>query len=361
MEEEKKEKTPSQTDEAQEIKPETGEDKDKKIKNLISVAILLAGLFAGSLFIDVAQMVRGKGLSQKALSKTDIFNLDGKTWVAYSEPIVKAKVISDDSCEACKPDQVLVWFRRILPTILPQKIDANSEEGKNLLAKFGIKSIPAFVFDKEVKNTDFYTQAAALFNEKNDNLVLNTTELGIEVGKFVETPAISDQDVQIGNKDAKVKLIEFSDFQCPYCKAFQLNTIQKILKDYGDKILFVYKNLPLDFHPQAQNAALAAACANEQGKFEAYSDKLFNSQDDWGKSEGTQKFKTYAAQMGIKTTDFNKCLDDKKYQDKINSDLGQAKDFGISGTPAIFINNQFKGGAVGYDEIKLVIDEELAK
>ncbi len=359
--EETKNETPVLIEENKEPKKETGNGKDRKIKNLISAVILLAGLFAGSVFVDVAQMVKGRGFSQKVLNKVDVFSLDGKTWVAYTEPIVKVQVISDDSCEACKPDQALVWFRRVLPSILPEKINVNSEEGKGILNKFGIKSIHAFIFAKDIDKTDFYKQANALFVEKDGSFVLQTAELGLPAGKFVEIPSVSEDDIQVGDKDAKVKIIEFSDFQCPYCQAFQLNTIQKILKDYGDKILFVYKNFPLEFHSQAENAALSVECANEQGKFEAYSNKLFDAQNDWGKSEGTQKFKTYAAQTGLSASQFNKCLDDKKYQDNINKDKEEAKNFGISGTPAIFINDQFKSGAVGYEDIKKIIDEELAK
>lgn len=359
--EETKNDQPVLLGEANEPPKEKKSSKDKKTKNLVSAVILLIGLFLGSLFVDFAQMIRGKGFSQKVLDKTDVFSLDGKSWVAYSDPVVKVKVISDDSCEACSPDQALVWFRRVIPTILPEKIDATTEEGKAVAEKYSIKSIPAFVFDKEIKNTDFYSQAAALFLEKEDGLVLQTAQLGLEAGKYISTPSIGENDIVVGSPDAKVKLIEFSDFQCPYCKAFQLNTIQKILADYKDKILFVYKNLPLDFHPQAENAALSIECASEQEKFEAYSNKLFDLQDDWGKSEGTQKFKTYAAQLGLKTANFNKCLDDKKYQDKVNEDKKEAEEFGISGTPAIFINDQFKAGAVAYDDIKKIIEEGLAK
>ncbi len=359
--EETKNEQPVLLEEAREPKKEKESSQDKKMKNLISAVVLLAGLFLGSLFVDMAQMIRGKGFSQRVLDKTDVFSLDGKSWVAYTDPVVKIKVISDDSCEACSPDQALVWFRRVIPTILPEKVDINSDEGKAVAEKYAIKSIPAFVFDKEVEKTDFYAQAAALFSEVNGGLVLQTAQLGLEAGKYIQTPSIEENDIVIGSREAKVKLIEFSDFQCPYCKAFQLNTIQKILVEYKDRILFVYKNLPLDFHPQAENAALAVECANEQGKFEAYSNKLFDSQDDWGKSEGTARFKTYAAQLGFKTADFNKCLDDKKYQEKINEDKKEAEEFGISGTPAIFINDQFKAGAVAYDDIKKIIEEELAK
>jgi protein-disulfide isomerase len=200
-----------------------------------------------------------------------------------------------------------------------------------------------------------------LFNKKDDQFILQTVELGLPVGKYTETPSVGVDDIQIGNKESKVKIVEFSDFQCPYCKVLHLSAVEKIINDYGDKILFVFKQFPLDFHPQAENAALASECANEQGKFLPYADKLFNSQDDWGKSEGTQKFKTYAVQLRLNAGQFNQCLDEKKFQDKISRDKEEAKSFGISGTPSVFINDQFKGGVANYDELKTIIDQELAK
>jgi len=132
MEDEKKDQATDeqyvQLGEIQEEVEETEEEKkDKKIKNLISAIILLAGLFVGSLFVDVAQMVRGGGFSERALKSTDVFSSGGKTWVAYSEPLVKVQVISDDTCEACKPDEVLIGLKQALPTISNEKIDFNSE------------------------------------------------------------------------------------------------------------------------------------------------------------------------------------------------------------------------------------------
>jgi protein-disulfide isomerase len=335
---------------------------EKKIKNLIALSMLLGGLFLGSVFVDVAQLVKGSGFSQKALSKMDIFELGGKTWVAYPEPIVKVQVVSDDTCQNCAPDEVLVWLRRALPTILTEKIDANSSSGKLFVSQQGLKTIPAFVFSGEVEKTDFFQQAQILFNKKNDKYILSTSELGVPVGKYLETPAVGENDIKIGPEDAKVKVVEFSDFQCPYCKAFHATALKNMLSDYRDKVLFVFKNFPLDVHAQSGNSALAAECANEQGKFMAYADRLFNSQDSWGKTEGTQSFKTMAQQIyGMNVAQFNKCLDDKKYQDKINQDKEEAKSFDVSGTPAIFINDQFKNGTIDYNALKAAIDEELAK
>lgn len=335
--------------------------KDKKIKNLISLAILLGGLFVGSLFVDVAQLIKGGGFSFSRLPGADVFQSGGKTWVSYTDPIINVKVINDDSCEACKPDEALLGLKRILPTLLTQKVDQNSEEGQKMIADFGIKSLPAFVFAKDVDKTDFYQQASAVLEKKNDQYVLNTAQVGLPVGKYLELPAISDSDIKIGSVDAKVKMIVFSDFQCPYCKAFH-PTIKQALSEYGDKVLFSFKQFPLsNIHPQALPAALASECANEQGKFLPYADKLFEKQAEWGKTTGTQSFKTYATQLGLNASQFGTCLDSKKYQSKVDADQTEGQSFGISGTPDVFVNSQFQTGAVDYPTLKKMIDQELSK
>jgi protein-disulfide isomerase len=335
--------------------------KDKKIKNLISLTILLGGLFVGSLFVDVAQLIRGGGFSFGRLTGADVFQSGGKTWVSYSEPIVNVKVINDDSCDACKPDEALLGLKRILPTLLTQKVDQNSAEGQKMIGDLGIKSIPAFVFTKDIEKTDFYKQAAAIFEKKNDQYVLNTAQVGLPVGKYLELPKVTDSDVKVGSVDAKVKMIVFSDFQCPYCKAFH-PTIKQALSEYGDKILFVFKQFPLsNIHPQALPAALASECANEQGKFLSYADKLFEKQAEWGKTTGIQSFKTYAAQLGLSASQFGTCLDSKKYQSKVDADQAEGQSFGISGTPDVFVNSQFQTGAVDYPTLKKMIDQELSK
>jgi len=335
--------------------------KDKKIKNLISLVILLGGLLIGSLFVDVAQLIRGGGFSFGRLAGADVFQSGGKTWVSYSDPIINVKIVNDENCEACKPDEALLGLQRILPTLLTQKIDQNSPEGQKMIADFGIKSLPAFIFAKEVDKTDFYQQAAAVLDKKNDQYVLNTAQVGLPVGKYLELPKVTETDIKSGPADAKVTMIEFSDFQCPYCKAFHA-TIKQALGEYGDKILFVYKNFPLsNIHPQALSAALASECANEQGKFLPYADKLFEKQADWGKAKDTQLLKTYAAQLDMNASQFGTCLDSKKYQSKVDADLSEGQNFGISGTPDVFVNSQFQNGAIDYPTLKKMIDDELAK
>jgi protein-disulfide isomerase len=333
---------------------------NKRIKNLISAVIILSGLFVGSLFVDIVQLVKGNGFSEKNLQKGEIFEAGGKTWVAFDEPIVNVKVVSDETCEKCDPSEALVWLRRMVPTISAQKVDFAGTEGNALKEQFGIKTLPAFVFSDAIARTNFYSQAQILFDKKGSMFSLKTQELGLVPGRYLDLPELKDGDAVLGKTDAKVKVYLFSDFQCPYCKMFW-KTLRDTMKLYPDQAVLAYKHLPLSFHAQAENAALASFCALEQGKFWEYADKLYSAQSEWGNSTGTQKFKDYAKDMKLNTAQFGKCLDDKKYQDKIEADKDAANNFGISGTPAVFINSQFKNGVVSVEDLKAAIDAELKK
>lgn len=333
---------------------------DKKRQNMISAIILLSGLFIGSLFVDVAQFVKGNGFSARNLSKSDIFEANGRTWVAYTEPTVTAQVINDDSCEKCDVGEALVWLRRVLPTVSTEKIAYDSTKGEEIIDKYSIKTLPAFIFDGNVSKTDFYSQAQVLFDPKDSSYILKTQELGLPVGKYLSLPEVKDGDATVGPSDAKVKVFMYSDFQCPYCKLLY-TSLKNVMNQYKDRVSFSYKHLPLDFHPQANNAALASACAQEQGKFWEYAEKLYSTQAEWSNTKDTAKFKDYALVLGLKTSDFNQCLDDKKYQSKIDENRLEAGSFGISGTPAMFINDDFQTGAISADQLKAAIEVQLNK
>ncbi|NTW29735.1 MAG: thioredoxin domain-containing protein [Candidatus Moranbacteria bacterium] len=334
--------------------------KEVKIQNLTAILILVVGLFVGSLFVDIGQLLTREGYSPRAVRESNMLEAAGKTWVAYTDPKVEVKVVTDESCEKCSPDEALVWFRRILPTMEAMPYEVDSEEGKALVDMYGIRTLPAFIFSNQVAGTDFYGAAAEIFTEKDGSYVLDTARLGLAPGRYLSLPEVGDRDIVIGSREAKVRIIEYSDFQCPYCKAFH-PTAKKLLAEYGDKVAYVYKHLPLAFHAQSENAALAGECANEQGKFQAYADILFAKQAEWGAAKGVQKFKDYARTIGLKTGDFNSCLDTKKFADKVASDSDEAAAFGIDGTPGIFVNDEFFAGAVPYEAIKEAIDVQLAE
>ena len=160
-----------------------------------------------------------------------------------------------------------------------------------------------------------------------------------------------------GNSNAPVTMIEFSDFQCSFCGRFFSQTLSEIEKEYVNtgKVRFVYKHLPLDFHPQANPAALASECAREQGKFWEYHDLIFENQASLGESS----YKAWAGQLNLEQAQFNECFDSKKYQDRVTRDAQQAAQAGISGTPGFLINGILVSGAQPFVNFKQVIDAEL--
>jgi len=339
----------------------------KTIKNLISAVIIISGVAAGSFFVDIVQFVSGRGYSEKALKDTEVFVAGDKTWVAYQDPAVEVEVltVSDEeleNCKSCDPAEVLLWLKRFIPTLVSKKVVASTPEGESLINQYDIKSIPAFVFSKEIENSEFYeSEASVLFDQKDDKFVLNSTGLGVPVGKFIEIPQIAETDPFIGNQEnPKVTLIAFMDFQCPYCKEY-FNEVTAIAREYQDELEFVFKDLPLDFHPRSEISAIAARCAQDQDKFWEMGGYLYENQDEWANETGTDIFKGYARTLGLDTSQFNDCIDEKMNVDLIEDNIEEAEAFGVSGTPATFINQQFISGIVQGNELKQIINDELEK
>jgi protein-disulfide isomerase len=159
-----------------------------------------------------------------------------------------------------------------------------------------------------------------------------------------------------GPANAPVQIIEFSDFECPFC--FRVNpTVTQVLSTYGDRVRLVYRHLPLPNHPNARPAAEASACANEQGKFWEYHDKLFADQSKLGAAD----LKKHAADLGLDTGKFNACVDGRRFQKDVDADMDAAQLLGVSGTPHFFINGRALSGAQPLESFKAIIDEELAR
>lgn len=168
-----------------------------------------------------------------------------------------------------------------------------------------------------------------------------------------------DDDSIKGDVDAPVTIIEFSDFECPFCTRFYENTLPQIIKEYVDtgKARFVYRDFPLGFHPNAQKAAEAAECAGEQGKYYEMHDKLF----DDGVSGGVEGFKGYAADIGLDSVEFDECLDSGEMESEVKKDMADGQQAGVSGTPGFFINDVLVSGAQPFEAFEQIIEAELAK
>ena len=181
------------------------------------------------------------------------------------------------------------------------------------------------------------------------------------------SPATADDDPVLGNPDARVTLIEFSDFQCPFCRKLWRETLPEIKKNYIDtgKAKLVYRDFPLSsIHPAAQSAAEAGECADDQGKFWQMHDKIYSEQDKQG--QGTVQFsvsdiKKWAGQIGLSMSEFNNCLDSQKYKAEVEKDTSDGQVSGITGTPGTFVDGTLIKGAVSYAVFSQAIEEALKK
>jgi protein-disulfide isomerase len=163
-------------------------------------------------------------------------------------------------------------------------------------------------------------------------------------GDVTKLSPVTSADHIRGNANAKITLIVVSDYQCPYCQRHE-PTISQVLKDYGDKVRVVWRNMPLtSIHPYAQKAAEAGECAGDQGKFWEMHDKLF------------ENLKSYAKDLGLNTSKFNDCLDSGKMASKIQKQSAEAQAAGISGTPGTFVNTELVKGAYPFETFKTIID-----
>ena len=157
-----------------------------------------------------------------------------------------------------------------------------------------------------------------------------------------------------GPASAPVEIVEFSDFQCPFCLRAH-PTVDQVLKTYGDRVRFVYRHYPLPGHPAARPAAEASECAAEQGKFWPYHDRLFATQSKLSDTD----LKQDAVELGMDGAKFNACVESHKYAAKVESDLRAGQEAGVDGTPAFFINGRLISGAQPFEAFKKIIDEEL--
>lgn len=168
-----------------------------------------------------------------------------------------------------------------------------------------------------------------------------------------------------GNASAKVTVIEYSDFQCPFCVMYFNQTYRQVDDKYvkTGKVRYIFRNLPNgNSHPQSPKAAEASECAGDQGKFWEMHDLLFGKQSEWsGKATAVDVFKGYAKSLGLNEATFQSCLDTGLYAALMNENARAAQAVGITGTPAFIIGNRLLPGAYPIEAFVQVIEEELAK
>lgn len=208
--------------------------------------------------------------------------------------------------------------------------------------------------------------AGAVFYSNNKSSLETASLSGNQPTVKVEVSA--DDDSFLGPENAKVTIIEFSDYQCPFCRSFWRDTLNQIKEKYidsGKSVKFVYRDFPLSFHPMSQKYAEAAECAGDQNKYWEMHDKIFFEQDKLG--QGTisayteDDLKKWAAEISLKVSEFNQCLDSGKYVNEVKKDFDDGSKAGVNGTPSFFINGKVLVGAQPIQAFIQIIDLELEK
>jgi protein-disulfide isomerase len=261
------------------------------------------------------------------------------------------------------------------------KIKADIAEDQKVAGQVGANGTPTFYINgHELVGAQEASAFEKIIDDeikKADDLIKKGTPLKDVYGKLMEAAAAAPPpaapsaeapapdakvDVKLGDApvkgpaSAKVTLVAFSDFQCPFCGR-AVPTLKQLEDDYKGKLRIAFKQLPLPFHDKAHLAAEAALAANEQGKFWQYHDKLFANQQALDRPS----LEKYAEELGLNMTKFRAALDSGRYKDKVDADAKEGAAVGATGTPTFFINGTRLVGAQPVDAFKAVIDQELKK
>ena len=210
---------------------------------------------------------------------------------------------------------------------------------------------------QQTQNFGFYVTADGHYSFRGDLIDLTVDPL-----EQIMRQISLEHQPERGPKDAKVTIVEYSDFQCPFCARVYATLENDVLKDYGDKVRIVFKNFPLtSIHPWAGDAALASECAFQQGndKFWAMHNGLFSKQGDITRENLKDKAGEIARDAGLDVARFQECFDGKKAQAAVDADVHEASALGVNSTPTFFVNGRRLSGALAPADFRQAIDGAL--
>lgn len=188
----------------------------------------------------------------------------------------------------------------------------------------------------------------------NPNPVANTPNTPIATEGIARIEVSTDDDPSLGPEDAPIVIIEFSDFNCGYCRRFHQETFEALLDKYPDQIRFVYRDFPITSQ-ESFYAAQAAQCAHEQGNFWDFHDLLFSGTLPLG----TEAYETYAQDLGLDAEELLNCIETERFAEEVSADATFASSIGLTGTPTFFVNGIPMIGAQPLERFSQIIDEEL--
>jgi len=307
---------------------------------LTSIVLIL--IFAGFIAYDKSPIFRGNINLILGLKEEQIPEGEPKE---VGLVLLTDKFLTDPSYDV---DEQITKMRDEMESELKlTTVDINDEEGKKLISDYDLKSVPVLIFDENFGKTSFYKEVSPYFSAENNHYILR-----LQPFKFLELPKTEDAWVK-GGDNSKVSILVYSSFTCPY-SARMAPIFDQALEEYQDKIKLAYKNFNRGgLDPLIENAA---ECAGEQGKFWEMHDYIYANQKQITSGETLQLLKDQAKTIGLESAKFDDCVSTEKYLDKIEAQTSEAFKFTVSGTPGIFVNDIFIGGAVDLETLKSAID-----
>ena len=321
-------------------------------------AAVTASAAASSGSGDVAATVGGQAISMEALNaaaKDRLAKLDTEAYrikKGVLDGMIEDKLIE----EAAKKKGMSA--EKFLDEEVGSKAANPSDEEIKALYDARKGAMGTMTFDQaKVQLTEFLKQ-----NRKAQarQILIATLRKDAEVKINIDPPRVkidvADAVNAMGDKDAKITLVEFSDYQCPFCKRVR-PTIWRLVDEYKGKLRYVFMDFPLSFHKDARKASEAAWCAGDQGKYFDFNRKIFDNQE----KISVENLKGYAKDLGLNTKKFDKCLDDGAHAKDIDAVVAKGAVVGVTGTPAYFINGIMISGAQPYESFKDLIESELKR
>lgn len=330
----------------------------QKINTYLAIIILLAGVAAGSFFVDIAQLFSGKGFSARALKDAQVVEYDRHTWVRYDDPKVVVEVFDEDDCPECVTDEMLVQLRAVVPTMEVHRVDVATDAGKKYAAQQNIAYIPSFLFSSAVKDTHFYQQAEMLFTPVADGAFqFNTAAIGMPVGKHIVAPD-PQGGVTFGDADAPIAVVVFADYTASDAQSLHA-TVDGLRATYGDSVRFVVKMPVNTQNANARKMSEAVLCAAAQDKTEAFLPPYFAGRARLLASQSVEDdLIRIAATARMDATQFESCVRDGHMAQQLADHAAQADRFAIGVLPTAFVGGNIVDGELTRDALAAAIDAQ---
>ncbi len=311
----------------------------RRYKNVTALSIVLFGALCGSFFVDITQMVRGTGFTDRAIRTTSIITHDGRTWVAYNEPIVPLTIIVDTTCQTCQQDALVAWLQYTIPTVRVEILDYRTSRAQTLMQTYNLVAVPSVIFDNTIVQTSFFAGTKDLFARKDDRYIFDITSLNIVPTHYIRVPNVADAVTIPATNEHAMTVTVIGNFTCTTCA--QIHRVLRNTMMYRNDVRYVFVYVPNGASDTRGDRAMEAAyCAAEQKRFPAYADILFATQRWWQFVNNDYVFTTLAQRAHVPNiVDFTACLREGRYKTRRKNSALQGQRYSANGLPVVFVDD----------------------